>query len=61
MCEKKTPALKQHRRPINEVTLAAPVTPSSSKLWKKNVRWRVEKSRRNASPPARQREHYAKY
>ncbi|KRY24884.1 hypothetical protein T4A_13543, partial [Trichinella pseudospiralis] len=38
MCEKKTPALKQHRRPINEVTLAAPVTPSSSKLWKKNGR-----------------------
>ncbi|KRY62382.1 hypothetical protein T4A_8694 [Trichinella pseudospiralis] len=30
MCEKRTPAFKQRRRPANEVTLAAPVTPSTT-------------------------------
>ncbi|KRZ64370.1 hypothetical protein T10_7709, partial [Trichinella papuae] len=35
MCKKTTPALKQRRRPVNEVTLAAPVTPSTSKLLEK--------------------------
>ncbi|KRY62799.1 hypothetical protein T11_17324, partial [Trichinella zimbabwensis] len=38
MCKKTTPALKQRRRPVNEVTLAAPVTPSTSKAMEKSGR-----------------------
>ncbi|KRZ00733.1 hypothetical protein T11_1970, partial [Trichinella zimbabwensis] len=38
MCKKTTPALKQRRRPVNAVTLAAPVTPSTSKLLEKSGR-----------------------
>ncbi|KRZ73623.1 hypothetical protein T10_7219, partial [Trichinella papuae] len=38
MRNKKTPDYKQRSRPVNEVTLAAPVIPSSSKLLEKSGR-----------------------
>ncbi|KRY64772.1 hypothetical protein T4A_5718 [Trichinella pseudospiralis] len=38
MCQKKTPAMKQHHRSENEVTLAAPVNPGGRKALKKSGR-----------------------
>ncbi|KRZ25025.1 hypothetical protein T4B_5813 [Trichinella pseudospiralis] len=38
MCQKKTPAMKQHHRSENEVTLATPVNPGGRKALKKSGR-----------------------
>ncbi|KRY80890.1 hypothetical protein T4D_5694 [Trichinella pseudospiralis] len=38
MCQKKTPAMKQHHRSENEVTLAAPVNPGGREALEKSGR-----------------------